>query len=881
LKVKAQNFDSVAATLNSISADTIRIVCDRVAHGDAKSFQNDDEWKVLQLLKEVNVVVSHVAGSSASRMVMRNEIRALIVEKGLPSFYITINPADVFNPVVKFLAGSEIDVDRLLPEQVPSYLEQSILVAKNPFVASKFFNLYMKSFIKNVLGHNSPDGDNEGILGNVNGYYGCVEAQGRGTLHCHMLVWLKGALNCEEIRDKVQSGDVDFQRRLVDFLDDTISNEIPPVPGTHLNVPSSTHNPCSVRGLNSECFTDLESACQEDLHNLVKNCQTHKHTATCYKYWKGPPDVKECRFDLGEHQYQPCTYFDEDTGEIHLRCLDGLVNNFNETIIRAIRCNMDIKFIGSGPSTKAVIYYITDYITKSQLKTHVAFAALEVAVRKLNEMDTTDDPVTVKAKRLLQKCAYAMVSHQELSAQQVCSYLMDFEDHFTSHEYRNVFWKSFEIYVDRVLPLKPMEQTHVNADDTDPDSELSSTVDSEEEAGYGIDIQDEVGIASNLSGEVIPKNGQVLDYMRRGKDLEQISLWEYVARIQKLTTRRVSNGTEDKCSLEDDQRINLNIATALKSTATARAKYPFSDDHPDRESHLQQICRPEKRLIPVPIGPPLPRRDRKEDISRYHCAMLILFKLWSAPSDLIKGMNAVNMEVALEGAFENMVRKLPQTQRYLENMQALHDCKDSRDDHFQARQSNRKNRVSSQQGNKDDICDDFMLGDPDEIGNKILEHLNDTESSRSSANNSSLSDAVACVRAAAKGGMFDADQTDTMIVDADCQQHIETEDRMLEDVWASEYEQRKTDWRASLVNLRPTVRNTSSADVISQVSIQTAQQTDDVTMANPSVSNQGSRIHVAPPLHQHCAHNVADYQESILQDFTLNTEQTRAFFHDS
>jgi hypothetical protein len=116
---------------------------------------------------------------------------------------------------------------------------------------------------------------------------------------------------------------------------------------------------------------------------------------------------------------------------------------------------MDIKFIGSGPSTKAVIYYITDYIIKSQLKTHVAFAALEVAVKKLDQCDTSDDPITTKAKKLLQKCAYAMVSHQELSAQQVCSYLMDFEDHFTSHEYCSIFWRSFEIYIYR--PCAPTE----------------------------------------------------------------------------------------------------------------------------------------------------------------------------------------------------------------------------------------------------------------------------------------------------------------------------------------------------------------------------------------------------------------------------------------
>jgi hypothetical protein len=44
---------------------------------------------------------------------------------------------------------------------------------------------------------------------------------------------------------------------------------------------------------------------------------------------------------------------------------------------------MDIKFIGSGASAKGILHYITDYITKSQLKTHVVFAMLELAVKKL------------------------------------------------------------------------------------------------------------------------------------------------------------------------------------------------------------------------------------------------------------------------------------------------------------------------------------------------------------------------------------------------------------------------------------------------------------------------------------------------------------------
>ncbi|KAJ7200368.1 hypothetical protein GGX14DRAFT_312675, partial [Mycena pura] len=181
-------------------------------------------------------------------------------------------------------------------------------------------------------------------------------------------------------------------------------------------------------------------------------CQKHNHSKTCFKYWRGPPEPKTCRFDLHEDNTRPQSSFDPETGELCLRCLDGLVNNFNSTIIEAIRCNMDIKFIGSGASAKGILYYITDYITKSQLKTHVAFSMLELAVKKLGEYNPLENNLTVRAKKMLQKCAYAMLSQQELSAQQVASYLMDFEDHFTSHSYRNLYWTSFESFINNELP---------------------------------------------------------------------------------------------------------------------------------------------------------------------------------------------------------------------------------------------------------------------------------------------------------------------------------------------------------------------------------------------------------------------------------------------
>lgn len=112
----------------------------------------------------------------------------------------------------------------------------------------------------------------------------------------------------------------------------------------------------------------------KDLHHLAEQCQCHSHWSTCYKYCKDS-EKKECRFDLDERHCLLDTVVDPDTGEIDLRRLDGMVNNFNDTILAAIRCNMDIKFVGSGESAKAILYYITDYISKAQLKAHVAYAA--------------------------------------------------------------------------------------------------------------------------------------------------------------------------------------------------------------------------------------------------------------------------------------------------------------------------------------------------------------------------------------------------------------------------------------------------------------------------------------------------------------------------
>jgi hypothetical protein len=523
LKVKHSNFESIAHRLGTVSPLAVHAVADRVARGD-HTVHNDEEKRVLGLMKEVNVISSHVQGSSAARVARRNEIRGLMMHLGMPSFYITINPADHRNPLVKFMAGADIDIDNLLSGDVPQYDEQTLLVAKNPFIGAKFFNIYMKAFIKALLGYDRTSVDIDGgILGLVKGYYGCVETQGRGSLHCHMLVWVEGSLSPDELRKRVlDPTQGNFCHRLLEFLDDTISNCIPPDPDPQLRVHSSRFHPCSVRALDPKIASAPEL--QKDLYHIVSCSQVHSHKKTCYKYWKGAPHPKECRFNLDANRYTPVSSIDMETGELCLRCLDGLVNNFNATIIQAMRCNMDIKFIGSGPAAKAILYYITDYITKSELKTNVAYAALEVAISKLGEYNPVEDSLTIRAKRMLQKCAHAMVSHQEVPAQLVASYLMDYNDHYTSHSYKSLYWTSFESLLERELPspecYRQVTDVNFSKDNTLDNISHSEILQVAPEI-ENVDIQpdlcnvqeDEVTLELDSDGVLVKKSSQVMDYV--------------------------------------------------------------------------------------------------------------------------------------------------------------------------------------------------------------------------------------------------------------------------------------------------------------------------------------------------------------------------------
>lgn len=934
LKVRKASFRRVADELSSISPEAMASVCQKLEAGNTASY-TAEEKKIFKLMDEVKFVSTQIPGSSAARLNMRNEIRAMMLELGLPSFYITINPADVYNPLVKLLAGEDININRLLPEQVPNPAEQNILLAKNPALAARFFNCMMKAFIKTVLGYNNRCVQ-EGVLGVVKGYYGCVEAQGRGSLHCHMIVWVEGALNPSEIRRRVVEGDDDFGRRLLDFLDDTIKNEIPQIPAradlaSSLWKAGKPPHPCAVRDVvgdhnRSRLSADLQEVARAyDFARLVEKCQRHLHSHTCYKYCK-PGQPRKCRFDLSADHVRASSAFDAVTGELLLRCVDGLVNNYNETMIEALRCNIDIQFIGSGEAAKGVLYYITDYIAKPQLKTHVAYAGVELALRKLAEFNRDVSDAVLRAKRMLQRCTFSTIANQELSAQQVMSYNLELEDHFTSHEFRQLYWPSAERFVNSKDPspecyplagrvsttrtVEGHEDVHMDVDGQDTGGDHADSQGQESESdGKGVftsrpddpmQVHDDMSITYNTSARCVTAcANQLEDYMYRPVELEDLTYWDFVAQTEKVSASAAQRDpdAETEDDEEDDEDIvptTLNvtvehvgaenaIAKLLQQTTRERPVFPFLREHCETGKKVMKIVHPRLRQVVVPIGPALPRRDRVQEHARYSRLMLLLFRPWRTVDGLREHTQP------WETVFDRWVSSAtPYARAVMDNMQLLHECRDQRDNHIKAGDHRRwighddESLASSTTGMARTTADQSLQSN-DDID--LLAHMRSLEAIRTQRQCRVDLDTQECLDVVERYDLFHAQSSPSTIgtpANDDIRLSFLEEvtpggpTATYEDQWKMAYEDRRARWRADQSTpVVPSPDSVSRTALQAQISTSNGQDEE----RTPSSSHVRQDLPSTQPWVVEGERNwrYGAVIEDVITEWTLNCEQSRAF----
>jgi hypothetical protein len=153
----------------------------------------EEEEKCFKLIRDLDHVAGPVKGSNTSKKWMRNEIWSLIYHRGAPFWYITISPADVKHPLCIFFA----DKNEKFEVEILPYDEHMKLICGNPVAGACFFDFLVQLFISDIL---RIDAKETGLYGDACAYYGRVE-QGRLTLHLHMLIWLRGNLTPQEMRE--------------------------------------------------------------------------------------------------------------------------------------------------------------------------------------------------------------------------------------------------------------------------------------------------------------------------------------------------------------------------------------------------------------------------------------------------------------------------------------------------------------------------------------------------------------------------------------------------------------------------------------------------------------------------------------------------------
>jgi hypothetical protein len=328
---------------------------------------------------------------------------------GTPALFITLNPCDVHHVLVGVLGGLSPDAWRGMTPR-----DRAKFVATHPGTAARFFDIMMSHFISVILRFGR---DKPGLFGKCEAYYGMVEAQGRGTLHCHMLVWLQGNLSPQALWDKINV-DHPFTVSVISWLESVIHCHLPGMTeplqecqDNPLKPPEKRHEFLDPRVAEPPLLRDssgdeFDKAFQAFVTELAVACNWHVHTHTCWKHLK-PGEARDdahCRMRI-DGKTRSLTEIDRETQSLLLKKLHPRINNFNDLVLFLFQCNMDIKFIGSGEAAKALVYYVTDYITKNSLAFHTGFAAIQHAIMRNSHKYAghADTPSASKDKSLYVK----------------------------------------------------------------------------------------------------------------------------------------------------------------------------------------------------------------------------------------------------------------------------------------------------------------------------------------------------------------------------------------------------------------------------------------------------------------------------------------------
>lgn len=673
-----KNFALVAERLVSLDREALDSLIERSKDGAYVKPENDGEKQCFELLTFVDHVAGHVKGSNTTRKYQRNEIRSLIYAKGTPTFFLTFAPADYKNPICLSFCGESINLLETRPA-LPGSDDRLRAIANNPVGAARFFDHVVKLFITCILRHGSTS---PGLFGESECYYGTVEAQGRLTLHLHTLIWIKHSLSPQDIRDRILADPV-FETRLLAWLEDCHTGDFLHTTGEqlslqledeyvrhmpdgttklarklkpHIRDPATTlPSPPPTTFTHDELNTWFHSV-EDDVDQIVFCSNRHDliHGKGC---WRGDDETGYCKARFPRETFEN-TEVDRASGAIRFRKHEPWINTFHPVVSYLLRTNTDVACLLSGTQVKAIIAYVTDYITKSSLSTHTFFeivrSVLDRNTESLNAAGTDRDRV---ARSIIVKIVNALSGASEIGGPAVCAHLLGNPDHYTSECFKVFYWYGYVQYF-----------LHT----------------SEAIAPDGGDSDERVLLGMAPDGVVIMN--KLNDYIFRPRALSSWSLYDFLRLTDVRKLRDADNFVQDRTmdahsdseSSEDDDADALADSYAARSAPRA---HRFLANHPLRSSHGIFVKHPSAAYVLNFVGKALPRPD-KGDHDEYCATMLAFF----APGGWRTGRDLRVLAENWCTVYDATVFDSAHIQ-VMKNMNVLYECQDARDDYAAERRA--------------------------------------------------------------------------------------------------------------------------------------------------------------------------------------------------
>jgi hypothetical protein len=241
-------------------------------------------------------------------------------------------------------------------------------------------------------------------------------------------------------------------------------------------------------------------------------------------------------------------------------------------------------------------------------------------------------PMKEKARMIMTKVVNLISAKMEMGSPMISMYLLGNPDHYTDHKFIPFYWQSFVAEAERAFDsegdVTPMKVTLIKQ-----------------------------------KGRIVGVS-PVFDYIYRAKELESMSLYEWVnccsriklSKKQELNERDMTTDISFNAADESFNSILTNLSDG-PDAHRAKSVYTFLSDHPLHTTHGLQVRKKNPKMIPNFIGATLPRKDQG-DINYYFLTMLALFKPWRNGTDLKSDKNQSWNETFNEHSFSEENHKL-------------------------------------------------------------------------------------------------------------------------------------------------------------------------------------------------------------------------------